>query len=78
MIEKYLNRGRIAEVTGWKREKVRQMIRGIQESGRYPSEEIITDGHLILIHEQIVLDWLRYRKRLQKGELVPPYRGGES
>lgn len=78
MIEEYLNRDRIAIATGWKRERVRQLVRDIQASGRYPPEEIIEDGHLILIHEQIVLDWLRYRKKLQKGELVPPYIGGES
>lgn len=76
MIERYVTRTQLAKLTGWKRERIRQFIQGLQESGRYQPEEIITDGHLILIHEQIVLDWLRYRKILQKGELVPPYRGG--
>ena len=77
MIEKYLTRSQISKLTGWKRERIRQFIIGLKESGRYPPDEIIEDGHLVLIHENVVLDWLRNRKKLQTGELVAPYRRRE-
>lgn len=76
MIEKYMTRSQIGKLTGWKRERIRQFIRGLQASGRYPPDEIIEDGHLILVHERVVLDWLRYRKTIEAGGLVPPYKKG--
>ena len=62
MIAKYLNRTQISQLTGWKRERVRQFIRGLQASGRYPPEQVIQDGRVILIHEAVVLDWLQHEK----------------
>ena len=63
MVTKYLNRAQISQLTGWKRERVRQFIRGLQASGRYPPEQVIQDGRVILIHENAVLDWLMNERR---------------
>ena len=76
-LHRYWTRARIEQFTGRKREWVRRLIREIQDSGRYPPDDVIQDGRLILIHEAVILDWIRNRKKIQNGELVPPYRRKE-
>ena len=73
-MKRYLTRDKIAKLTGRKREWVRQFVKGLKESGRYPPDDIIEDGYLILIEQSVVLDWLRNRNKLKNGEIVAPYR----
>ena len=73
-MKRYLNRAKIAKLTGRKREWVRQFVKGLKESGRYPPDDVIEDGRLILVEQDVVLDWLRTRQKLKNGELVEPYR----
>lgn len=76
-MKRYLTRDKIAKLTGRKREWVRQFVKGLKESGRYPPDDIIEDGYLILIEQSVVLDWLRNRNKLKNGEIVEPYREEE-
>lgn len=76
-MKRYLTRDKIAKLTGRKREWVRQFVKGLKESGRYPPDDIIEDGYLILIEQSVVLDWLRNRNKLKNGEIVAPYREEE-
>lgn len=73
-MKRYLTRDKIAKLTGRKREWVRQFVKGLKESGRYPPDDIIEDGYLILIEQSVVLDWLRNRNKLKNGEIVAPYK----
>jgi len=68
MIQKYLTRAQIGKLTGWRRERVRQFIRGLQASGRYPPNQVIQDGRVILIHEAVVLDWLQNEPKKKERE----------
>ena len=77
-MKRYLTRDKIAKLTGRKREWVRQFVKGLKESGRYPPDEVIEDGHLILIEQGVVLDWLRNRNKLKNGETVAPYKEEEA
>lgn len=73
-MKRYLNRAKIAKLTGRHREWVRQFVKGLKESGRYPPDDVIEDGRLILVEQDVVLDWLRNRDKLKRGEIVEPYR----
>lgn len=73
-MKRYLTRDKIAKLTGRKREWVRQFVKGLKESGRYPPDDVIEDGRLILVEQDVVLDWLRNRDKLKRGEIVEPYR----
>ncbi len=68
----YMTRNDIARVFGRKREWVRKFVKGLKESGRYPPDQVIEDGYLILVHEDVVMDWIRVRGKLGK-ELIAPY-----
>lgn len=71
---KRLTRKEIAGMTGRHREWIRTVIREMEESGRYPENEIIKDGYLLLVSERAFIDWLSNRKKVKRGELIPPYK----
>lgn len=71
---KRLTRKDIAGMTGRKREWIRTVILEMQKSGRYPENEIIRDGYLLLVSEKAFIDWLSNRKKVKNGELIPPYK----
>ena len=75
-LDRYLNRAQIMERTGRKRTATAKMLRSMQALNRYPPEEIIWDGNLVLVHENVLIDWLAHHRELETGGQVPPYRRG--
>lgn len=71
---RYLNRKQIGRLTGRKHEWIRILLNGMRSSGRYPADEFIEDGRLLLVSEPALLDWIRVRKAFGSGEVVEPYR----
>jgi len=74
-LKRYWSRTKIKTFFNKSDEWTRVFIKGLKESGRYPPEAVICDGtRNVLVLEWAIADWAKYRKPLQRGELVPPYR----
>lgn len=75
-LDDYLNRDDLMRITGWGNTAVTRMLRGMEASGRYPPDDFIKTGKLLLIHPHVLADWADYKERKKKGGIVPPYKKG--
>ena len=64
-IQKHLNRSRTYM---W------QWFKELTACGRYPEDSILQDGRRKYIKGDVVEDFLRNRKKIQSGDLLPPFR----
>ena len=72
----YLNRQDLTRILNCDRSTITRMLNGMEASGRYPPDDFIRDGKLVLIHPHVLADWVDYKKRKRKGMLIPPYKKG--
>ena len=73
LFEQYLTKQQIQQHCHRGRTWTANLIREIEHSDRYPPEVIIRDGYLVMVHELAVLDWMRNKKAIKKGELIAPF-----
>ena len=75
-LDNYLNRQKLRDITGWGETAITRMLNDMDASGRYPPDDFMRDGKLILLHPHVLADWLDCRKRKKKGLLIAPYKRG--
>lgn len=73
----YLNRRQIMTAFGRSRWWVTDILKGMEQSGRYGSDEIVYDGRLVSVEEKALRDYLAWKKARKTGGLYPPYKGGK-
>lgn len=72
----YLNRKQIMQAFGRSRWWVTDTLKGMEQSGRYGSDDIVYDGRLVSVDEKALRDYLAFRKAMKTGGLYPPYKKG--
>ena len=74
-LKRYWSRVKIKQFFNKSDEWTRVFIKGLEESGRYPPETVIRDGiRNVLVIEWAIADWAKYRKQIERGIVVPPYK----
>ncbi len=76
-LDNYLNRDDLMRITGWDRSTLAAMLRKMRQSGRYPVDDLIRHGQLVLMHPHVFADWMDVQERKRLGEIIPPYKKGE-
>lgn len=71
--ENYYTRDELIAVCG-SYATMRRRINEMEDSGRYPPEDLIHDSNILLVRHEAFADWINVKKRRKKKLIIPPYK----